>query len=195
MNNRYNPNIHHRRSIRLKGGLYFITIVTQNRLNLFGKIPVRAGSISAQMILNDAGEMVEKWYYELEHKFSNIKCREYIVMPNHFHAIIEIVGATFMVDPIKEKGQPQGIAPTDFPTNSETDNPTNKTIGDIIGAFKSITTNEHIKNIKSNKWKRFDGKLWQRNYWEHIIRNEKAYINISDYVKNNPYNWDKDSLK
>lgn len=72
--------------------------------------------------------------------------------------------------------------------------PTDKTIGDIIGAFKSITTNEYIKNVKSNNWKRFDGKLWQRNYWEHIIRNERSYQNISEYIINNPSKWENDKL-
>jgi REP element-mobilizing transposase RayT len=196
---KYNPKIHNRKSIRLKGydysqeGFYFITICCQNREHFFGKIT------NNEMILNDAGKMIESQWLAITERFKNIKLEEYIIMPNHFHAILNIVGATFMVDPIKEKGQPQGIAPTDSPTDSptgsETDNPTNKTIGDIIGAFKSITTNEYIKNVKFNNWKRFNGRLWQRNYWEHIIRNEKAYINISDYIKNNPYNWDKDSLK
>ncbi len=126
-------------------------------------------------------------------------------MPNHFHAILNIVGATLVVDPINkkgnqimEKGQPQGIAPTDSPTDFQTDSPTdsqtNKTVGDIIGAFKSITTNEYIRGVKTKQWKRFDGKLWQRNYWEHIIRNEKSYHTISNYIRNNPNNWDNDSL-
>lgn len=90
--NRYNPNIHHRRSIRLKGydysqaGLYFVTICVQNREHLFGNIK------NGEMILNDAGQMVEKWYYELENKFPDIKCDAMIVMPNHFHCIIENIG-------------------------------------------------------------------------------------------------------
>ena len=89
----YNPAIHHRRSIRLKGydyslpDLFFITICVQNKTCLFGEI------INQQMILNDAGVMVEKWYVELENKFPDIKCYEHVVMPNHFHCIIENVGA------------------------------------------------------------------------------------------------------
>lgn len=86
-----------------------------------------------------------------------------------------------MVDP-NIKGQPQGIAPTD------------KTVDDIIGVFKSITTNEYIKNVKSDDWKRFKSKLWQRNYREHIIRNEKAHQNIAEYIVNNPTKWEGDKL-
>ena len=96
----YNPDIHHRRSIRLKGydysqaGLYFITICTQNRACLFGEIRrgEHIGSSNNAMILNDAGKMVEHWYYELQNKFHDIKCHEMVVMPNHFHCIIENVG-------------------------------------------------------------------------------------------------------
>ncbi|MCK9451088.1 MAG: hypothetical protein M0Q90_05305 [Bacteroidales bacterium] len=88
-NSMYNPKIHHRRSIRLKGydyaqqGLYYITICVQNRLCLFGEI------FNGEMLLNDAGKMIEKWYYELENKYPDKKCHEMVVMPNHFHFIIE----------------------------------------------------------------------------------------------------------
>ena len=88
----YNPDIHHRRSIRLKGydysqaGLYFVTICTQNRLCLFGKIENR------EMILNDPGIMIERQWQELIYRFDNIKADEFIVMPNHFHGIVKFVG-------------------------------------------------------------------------------------------------------
>jgi REP element-mobilizing transposase RayT len=94
----YDPLKHHRRSIRLKGydysqpGLYFITICTQNRACLFGKIE------NGEMILNDAGNRVEKWYYELENKYPDKRCHKMVVMPNHFHCIIENIStnATMM---------------------------------------------------------------------------------------------------
>ena len=106
----YNPNIHHRHSIRLKGydysqeGLYFITICTQNHKHLFGEIKnvphvgtVGAGSACPksninipQMILNPYGEIIQQCYWDLEHKYPNIECCEYVIMPNHFHAIIKI---------------------------------------------------------------------------------------------------------
>jgi putative transposase len=96
---KYNPEIHHRRSIRLKGydysqqGAYFITICTHNRECLFGKI------VNGAMVLNDAGKMVEKWWYELNTKFPNIEPDAHITMPNHFHGIIIIVGADLRVCP------------------------------------------------------------------------------------------------
>ena len=106
------PNFHQRKSIRLKGydyskaGLYFITMCVQNRDCLFGDIravgvvgaPLRGcpkileneGPREKEMILNDAGEMIVKWYYELENKYPEIHCHEMVVMPNHFHCIVEI---------------------------------------------------------------------------------------------------------
>ena len=86
---KYQPKKHHRRSIRLKGydysqaGLYFITICLQNRKCLYGNVN------NGKMILNDAGRIVEKWYYELENKYPDKKCHKMVVMPNHFHCIIE----------------------------------------------------------------------------------------------------------
>ncbi len=78
---------------------------------------------------------------------------------------------------IAENGQPQGIAPT---------------VGDVVGAYKSLSTNEYIRNVKQNNWHPFDKKLWQRNYYEHIIRDEKSYHKLSDYIVNNPLSWQED---
>jgi REP element-mobilizing transposase RayT len=173
--NKYNPKIHHRRSIRLKGydyaqaGLYYITICTQNRACLFGEIQ------NGEMNLNDAGKMVENEWFKLPQRFQNIQLREYIVMPNHFHAILEILGATLVVAPNNNT-----VAPT--------------ALGGMIGAFESITTVEYIRGVKNNNWKPFNGKLWQRNYWEHIIRSEQSYNRISKYIFDNPENWKSSKL-
>ena len=77
-----------------------------------------------------------------------------------------------------DNGHPQGIAPT---------------IGQIMGAFKSITTNKYIQGVEQHDWKYFQVRLWQRNYYEHIIRNEQAYDKIAEYIINNPCNWLKDN--
>ena len=198
----YNPNIHHRRSIRLKGydysqaGLYFITICIQDRECFFGNI------VNGEMILNDAGKMADNEWGKIPDRFINVQLHEHIVMPNHFHAIMEIVGATLVVAPDgttvapvgttvapgneivgNENGQPQGIAPTKP-----------KTVGDIVGAFQSIVTVEYIRGVKQLDWPPFNGKLWQRNYWEHIIRDEQSYHRISNYIINNPNNWKGDKF-
>jgi len=170
----YNPNIHKRRSIRLKGydysqeGYYFITICTQGKIKVLSNI-VGAGPVSAQKTkLTYTGKLIQKAYLNLENEFPNIKLHNYVIMPNHVHGIIEI-----------QKWADTGPAPT---------------IGDIICSFKTRTTCNILKEIKQGKIQHFDKRIWQRNYYEHIIRNEKELYAIIEYIENNPKNWDKDSL-
>jgi len=185
----YNPDIHHRRSIRLKGydysqqGLYFITICTQDRLPLFGQIKNR------QMIFNDAGVMVKTVLNEIPVYYHGFDVHDFVVMPNHFHGIIEIVrnpksvGAGPCACPNNVwrqiKGQPQGVAPT-------------MSLFDIVHRFKTLTTKRYTDGVNNNEWLRFNKKLWQRNYYEHIIRDEKLYNELSEYIINNPTNWQED---
>src|SRR6185295_6257382 len=160
MAGQYNPEIHRRRSIRLKGyeynrsGAYFVTICTKNRECLFGEIK------NGKMKLNDAGKMVMYWWEKMNDKFPTIKTDEYVVMPNHFHGIIVIVGAAPCgrpADSASNFGQPHGVAPT---------------LGNTMNWFKTMTTNDYINGIKQNNWPSINGKLWQRNYYEHIIRTD-----------------------
>ncbi|GHV14047.1 hypothetical protein FACS1894169_02230 [Bacteroidia bacterium] len=164
-----NRDLPNRRSIRLHGydysqeGLYFVTICVQGKACLFGEIE------NDEMVLNEAGTIInDEWQY-LKTKYPHIELHEYIIMPNHFHGIIEIVGAGF-ARPHNEQAI-RGQA-----------NPA-PTVGNIIGYFKYQT----IKKINLSI------KLWQRNYYEHIIRNEQTYGKIVEYILNNPYNWEKDN--
>ncbi|MDI9342308.1 MAG: hypothetical protein QM534_17175 [Sediminibacterium sp.] len=190
---KYNPNIHHRRSIRLKGydysqaGLYFVTICCQDRACLFGEI------IDGQMICNDAGTMVEKWYNELENKFSDIRCHEMITMPNHFHCILENVGADLRVCP-NTNNDDGNIADGDIATGNIEGEHVGSPLHRVVQWFKTMTTNEYIRGVKTLGWQLFNGKLWQRNYYEHIIRNEQSYQTISEYIINNPAKWADDKF-
>jgi putative transposase len=207
-------NIGHRRSIRLKGydyssaGGYFITICTQNREYLFGKI------IDGVMQLNNAGKMVEKWYFELENKFNGIKCGEFVCMPNHTHFIIFNVGATLCGRPNtcgrpNKCGRPNvsngNIAWDESMERAEKgediraedmkgEDMKGRHIGLPVRWFKTMTTNEYIRNVKLNGWQRFNKRLWQRNYYEHIIRNTVELNRIGEYICSNPQNWHQDSL-
>ncbi|HFE37725.1 MAG TPA: hypothetical protein ENK06_04795, partial [Gammaproteobacteria bacterium] len=177
---------HHRRSIRLKNydysqaGLYFVTIVTQNRECLFGDI------VDDEIVLNDAGEMVEKWFFELENKFPDIRCQSMVVMPNHFHCIIQNVGADLCVCPDLRVCPDSG----EHIQGEHIGSP----LPVVVQWFKTMTTNEYIRGVKNKNWRRFDRKLWQRNYWEHIIRNEYEYQRIAQYILNNPKQWAMDKL-
>jgi putative transposase len=179
----------HRRNIRKKGfdysasGLYFITICVQNHTCMFGEI------IDKKMILNDAGGMIETEWLAMPIRFPGIQMHEYIVMPNHFHSILEIAQMNIPVAPNDAEIEPINInvnigattrvAPTQIP----------KTIGDIMDAFKSITTVKYIHGVKTSNWQPFNRKLWQRNYYEHIIRDYDSYQRIKQYISDNPSNW------
>ena len=172
MKSRYDPEKHHRRSIRLKGydyssnGAYYVTIVTQGREHFFGHIT------NKEMVLNDAGQMIVKWWNELPNKFPNIELGTMVIMPNHFHNIIHIVGADLRVRP-----------------NDETPKPS---LPQIIQWFKTMTTNEYIRGVKQFNWKPFNRKLWQRDYYEYIIRNERELQQKTDYILDNPSRWEDD---
>ncbi|MCP5104296.1 MAG: transposase [bacterium] len=156
-----------RRSIRFTGydyskpGAYFITICSQSRDSIFGVIE------NENMTSNEAGLMITKWWYEIPNKFPSVKIDGYIVMPNHFHGIITI-----------------------SPDHSEPDiKPV--TLGNIVGWFKTMTTNEYIRNVRDNNWPPFEKRLWQRNYYEHIIRDEKELNKYREYIRDNPLKWDE----
>ena len=191
---------HNRRSIRLKHydysreGYYFITIVTQNREHLFGEI------VEGEMVLNEGGRMIEKWYIKLEEKFQNICNHEMVIMPNHIHFIIEIK--------YEYQGQTHGSAPTQNnmsnlvgadpcvrPNVNETKcvRP-NILLGDVVQWFKTMTTNAYIKMVKNNILPPFNKRIWQRNYHEHIIRDDVDYERVATYTINNPLTWEDDVL-
>ena len=226
----YNPQIHHRRSIRLKGydysqaGLYFITICCEDREYRFGKIE------NDEMTLNEYGTIAYNEWIKLTERFSYFELDVFQIMPNHMHAIIALnnAGAGFTpaqnndvctgFTPTQNKPVRAGFTPALYSAHNNdeiygqspngqpqrlplhlTDNDNRATarvaptIGDIIGAYKSLVANECLK-IWKTKWVGANpapkmGKLWQTNYHEHIIRNQQSYQKISEYIVNNPAKW------
>ncbi len=168
---RYNSEIHQRRSIRLKGydysqpGAYFVTNVAQKRKCLFGVI------IDGKMRLNEAGRIVRWTWHDLPNHVANIELDEFIVMPNHMHGIIIIRENDFVG---------AGSEPT--PTKSKP-----HSLPEIIRQFKTFSA----KRI--NQWRGTVGvSVWQRKYYEHIIRDENELNRIRQYIRNNPANWQND---
>ena len=175
---KYNSEKHHRRSIRLKGydysqsGLYFITICVQNRHCLFGEIE------NGEMICNEYGKIAATEWINTESIRDNIRLHEYIIMPNHIHGIIEIVRRTD-----DGKGESQFA-----PLGKDDGKGDGKGEDEGKGELQFAPTAPTI--IKSLKYK-----IWQRNYYEHIIRNEKSYQRISEYIITNPQIWYIDKFK
>ena len=182
----------HRRSIRLQGydysraGAYFVTVCTQNRECMFGHIvgATPRGCPDApcgrpEMALNDAGRMIQAVWDEIPINYSGIETDEFTIMPNHIHGIIVIVGATPCGRP--DIGQAQGPAPT-----------TMLSLADVMHRFKTLTTKRYTDGVKQFGWPAFPGRLWQRNYYEHIIRNDDELNRIREYIANNPMQWELD---
>jgi putative transposase len=241
----YNPSSHHRRSIRMKGydyskeGLYFIALCTQNRACLFGKIE------NGKMMLNDAGQIANECWLNIPNHFPNVILHEFIIMPNHVHGIIQLVGANNYSPQMisSEFNSPANNSPKiNSPENNLAENQLTK-IGnnhldgvgndlndnhsnhgaknDGVGnhGAKNVSINHGAKNVSPlrghspsktigsivrgykigvTNWFRYNGnseKIWQRNYWEHIIRDEQSCHRIAEYIINNPAKWDIDSLK
>ncbi|MEN6336146.1 MAG: transposase [Phycisphaerales bacterium] len=196
----YDPDIHHRRSIRLadydysREGAYFVTVCTEGHLCLLGEI------VDGAMRLNELGRIVQTAWDELSRHYPGVEADAFIIMPNHVHAIIVLsVGAgpracPLSVSPLSacptdgdvnpEKGQPRGVAPT---------NPSRLSLSDVVHRFKSLTTNRYAEGVRHHDWSPFPGRLWQRNYYEHIIRNDVALSRILQYIADNPARWAFDS--
>jgi predicted nucleic acid-binding protein len=176
----------HRRSLRLhdydysQNGAYFVTICCQNKASLFGEI------INGEVRLNDAGKMVERWWHELANKFPTIELDEFITMPNHFHGIIVIVGADLRVCPDTNQQSTEGKEKQGEHVGSPLQR---AALGEIVQWFKTMTTNEYIRGVREKNWESFYKRLWQRNYYEHIIRDAESLDSTRLYIQTNPAQW------
>ncbi len=166
---KFDPKIYHRHSIRLKGydysqaGAYFVTIVAWQREMLFGEI------VDGEMVLNDFGKIVsEKWQW-LETQYEYVELGAWVIMPNHLHGILVI----------HDNGR-GGSRPA--PTTTK-----HKPLGGLIGAFKMVSTKQ-INLLHDTEGQ----VVWQRNYYERIIRNEPEMDRIFRYIEANPTRWADD---
>ncbi len=137
-------------------GCYFVTLCTYNRQNLFILEKPRVGN-DLRVVPPLQNEIIYKWIKETENKFQNIKIEKFVIMPDHIHFIVNI-----------------------------TERHAGRSLRDIMQFFKTMTTNDYIKNVKVSKLKPFDKKLWQKSYYDHIIRNQEDYNEKWDYIENNP---------
>ena len=162
-----------------QAGYYFVTICTQNRQCLFGEI------VEGQMILNEVGKIIGRWWDQTKNKFPNIELDEFVIMPNHFHGIIALVGADLRVCP---DSPGQDATAKRIKQGEHTGSPLQK----IIQWFKTMTTNECIQGVKSGICSPFAKRLWQRSFYDHVIRDEQSLHDIREYIQNNPLDWELD---
>jgi REP element-mobilizing transposase RayT len=180
---KHDPNKHHRRSIRLKGfdyssaGAYYVTIVAWHRECLFGEV------VNGEMKLNRYGKIVQAEWLELPKRIQFLALGAYIVMPNHFHGILvffdELGNAPLG---LSNKFFPVSFLP-EFPPRG----PQPESLGAMLAQFKSRVT-KRLWKFPSLK----ETPIWQRNYYERIIRDEQELQNKTDYIEANPMLWDED---
>jgi putative transposase len=189
---------HNRRSIRLRGydysrpGYYFVTICIQDRnQKLFGNV------VDGKMALNQIGEAVQFYWNGLTDHFNNIRLDEFVIMPNHFHGIIVICNTVAGAG----SSRPQGSSrPTAFlraaidGKNNHIDDKNKQgrddrapTLGNMVAFFKYQST----KQINAMRQSGVE-KIWQRNYYDTIVKDEKTIYHIRQYIRNNPVNWSLD---
>jgi len=178
----------HRKAIRLKGydysrnGLYYITICTKDRKCLFGEIK------DGKMQKNEYGEILESVWNGLPSHYPNVILHEHIVMPDHFHAIIQIDNGhngdnASVGDGLKP-------SPTDMQPSDPGMQPTKHGLTEFVRALKTFSAR------KINELRQTQGtSVWQRNYYEHIIRNDDEYYRTVNYIKENPAKWNDDDGK
>jgi len=165
-----------RQSIRLKNydyslnGYYFITICSRDRQNLFGQLKNAVGAPLAcarydNIELSYLGKIIDKQWNDIIIHYENIILDDYIIMPNHIHGIITI--------------------------NNRAEASAAPTVSQIIRSFKSRSAMEYIKYIKENKLN-VSGKIWQRSFYDHIIRNKRSLNAIKEYIQYNTINWEND---
>jgi putative transposase len=181
----YDPTRHHRRSIRLKGydytqpGAYFVTLVTHERMPLFGEI------VNGEMRLNDIGRVAERCWLDIPSHFPHVALDAFVIMPNHVHGILWIVESPPETPEMPEMVGAKNFSPLPPPSSAERPRGTSKTIGSIVRGVK----------IGVTQWVRQNTDIyivWQRNYYDRIIRNERALNAIRRYILENPLRWHLD---
>ena len=163
----YNPELHHRRSIRLKGhdyaggGLYFVTLCAHRK----------AGDIFAGAAATAA---VEACWREIPEHFPNVEAKDFVVMPDHVHGLIRMAAGAKDFSPVRDCEQPKG---------------TSRTLGSVVRGFKVGVTKwfREGKGGKRFSARAADAPIWQRNYYEMIVRSEEAERNIAEYIRMNPW--------
>ena len=178
---RYDPEKHHRRSIRLRGwdysqpGAYFVTIVAYGRELLFGQV------VGDEIQLSKFGEIAhDEWLASADIR-REIQLDAFVVMPNHIHGIVWIVADDNMVGTHGRVVGATGRSP--LPPRG----PTPRSLGSFIAGYKSAVT-KRINEIRGTP-----GTVWQRNYYERIIRNDRELDAIRRYIRDNPAHWAEDS--
>ena len=190
---KYDPIIHHRRSIRLAGydytraGAYYITIVTWQREEIFGEV------VNGEMQLSSMGRIAEEYWRLIPKHFSLAELEAFVVMPNHIHGIIILDDDTPRTGTTPAPIRTGTIyrAPTLTPgTIYRAPTPTEQFQKPVAGSIPTIMRTYKASVSRRIQKEHHETNIWQRNYYEHIIRDQADYERIAGYILSNPVNWD-----
>jgi REP element-mobilizing transposase RayT len=186
----FDARTHHRRSIRLAGydytlaGGYFVTLVVKEREDLFGVV------VEGEMVLNPFGKVVREMWLGIQKHYPHVRLDEFCVMPNHFHGILILTddGRGGSVQANSLAHQDDSMSANNGQAMSQTRPIKRHGLPEIIRAFKSFSARKinHMRGTPGTP-------VWQRNYYEHIIRNERELFAIQRYIRDNPQKWGLDS--
>lgn len=141
-------------------GCYFVTLCTQNRARLFEIEDTVGNGLCAVPSTRQSNKIIHKGIKETQNKFENIKIDKYVIMPDHIHLIVTI--------------EERHIG---------------RSLPDVMMFLKTMTTNEYMRGVKAGILPAFEKKLWQKSYYDHVIRNQQDYNEVWEYVENNPNKW------
>ncbi len=179
-----------------------MTICAQGRDCLFGEIHGDC------MVLNNAGLMLQKTWNAMPERFPCFELDAFVIMPNHVHFIVFNAGVPVVDTLIYNSVGANPCGRPDSNRDSGGHNhqhnqggqnsgghkprPYGERVSDFVGAFKSITTHEYTIEVKQSGWPAFSGRLWQRNYYERVVRNEDELHGFREYIQYNPARWAED---
>lgn len=172
------PATHRRRSLRLprfdytRQGAYFVTLCTRNRACLFGEI------VNGEMRLNDVGSVAHRMWEEIPTHFPQVETDVWVVMPNHVHGVIVVADSNVGVSRTVGATHASPLRPAGLPKRS---------LGAVVGSYKSAVS-KHVNAMRGTP----SVSVWQRNYYDHVIRNESALDRIRQYIADNPGRWAED---
>lgn len=172
-------------------GAYFITVCTKDRLHYFGDIE------NGKMVLSNIGVLADVFWYEIKNHTQNVELGAFVVMPNHIHGVLILTenDDNDNVNGNVETGHALSLRQTEQ-LNGQLNEPTigqqrfqnigKNSISSIVGSYKSAVT-KHAHRLGFE----FE---WQTRFYDHIIRNDESFQKISNYINNNPVNWQEDKF-
>ena len=185
------PVTHQRRPTRLphfnytEHGAYFVTICTRNRVCLFGEV------VDGEIQLNNIGEVAHAMWEQIPTHFPQVETDAWVVMPNHVHGVIFIAGSDTAVSPKEGATTSVGMSPAVGATHASPlqrpSGPPKCSLGAIVGSYKSAVS-RRVNELRRSR----GAPVWQRNYYDHVIRDAAALNHIRQYIAENPARWAED---